>query len=129
MKSFDFGGYALGICTAVAMLTGCGGSQPPIGVPGAMPQSSAITSHADINGSWVLPEAATSDLLYIGGNAASYLAMYTYPKGKLVGVIKNPDFAFLAGECIDAEGAYLSRIYKLKRYSNIHMAANGYCKC
>lgn len=28
--------YALGSCVAAAMLTGCGGSQPPISVPGAM---------------------------------------------------------------------------------------------
>ena len=36
MKSLDFGRYALCICTAVAMLAACGGSQPPIGAPGAM---------------------------------------------------------------------------------------------
>jgi len=34
MKSVDFGRSALGICAAVAMLSGCGGSQPPIAAPG-----------------------------------------------------------------------------------------------
>ncbi len=42
MKSLDFGRYALSSCVAVVMLAGCGGSQPPIGAPGAMPQSPAM---------------------------------------------------------------------------------------
>ena len=32
---------------ASALLVGCGGSQPPIGAPGAMPQLSAIAEHAN----------------------------------------------------------------------------------
>lgn len=39
MKSFGFGRYALLSCAVVAMLAACGGSQAPIGAPGAMPQS------------------------------------------------------------------------------------------
>ncbi|HXB82893.1 MAG TPA: hypothetical protein VNU22_06035 [Candidatus Acidoferrum sp.] len=34
MRSLDFSRYALSSCVAVAMLAGCGGSQPPIGAPG-----------------------------------------------------------------------------------------------
>src|SRR5271157_5517921 len=34
--------YVLGSFAAAALLTACGGSQPPIGAPGAMPQSRAI---------------------------------------------------------------------------------------
>ena len=30
--------YALSSCVAAAMFSGCGGSQPPIGAPGAMPE-------------------------------------------------------------------------------------------
>ena len=41
MKSLGFGRYAIWSCAAAAMLTGCGGSQPPIGAPGEMPQGSA----------------------------------------------------------------------------------------
>jgi uncharacterized repeat protein (TIGR03803 family) len=33
--------------SAAALLSACGGSQPPIGAPGAMPQTSAIATHAD----------------------------------------------------------------------------------
>ena len=36
MKSLDFGRYALCASMSIAMLAGCGGSQPPIGAPGAM---------------------------------------------------------------------------------------------
>jgi len=46
------------------MLSGCGGSQPPIGTPGAMQQTSAIATHAERGKSWVLPEASGEDLLY-----------------------------------------------------------------
>ncbi|MFY9719063.1 MAG: hypothetical protein WAK16_05400 [Candidatus Cybelea sp.] len=41
MKSLSLGPTALNICVATALLAGCGGSQPPIGAPGAMPQSRA----------------------------------------------------------------------------------------
>jgi uncharacterized repeat protein (TIGR03803 family) len=36
--------HALSSCVAAALLAGCGGSQPPIGAPGAMPLSRAIMS-------------------------------------------------------------------------------------
>jgi uncharacterized repeat protein (TIGR03803 family) len=41
MRISDFSRYALGICAA-AMLAACGGSQPPIAAPGAMPQNGII---------------------------------------------------------------------------------------
>jgi hypothetical protein len=36
---------ALNLSAILAILAGCGGSQPPIGAPGAMSQSHAITQH------------------------------------------------------------------------------------
>src|SRR5580704_3581575 len=42
MKSLAFTCYALACCAAAALLGGCGGSQPPIGAPGRMPQVSAF---------------------------------------------------------------------------------------
>jgi hypothetical protein len=44
MKSLGLGRVALCICATAAMLAGCGGSQPPIGAPGAMPQRCAPRS-------------------------------------------------------------------------------------
>jgi len=51
------------------MLAACGGSQTPIGAPGAMPQSRAIATHAQHGGSWMLPEAKGRDLLYVRGKS------------------------------------------------------------
>lgn len=38
-------GYRLGLSSAVAMLFGCGGSQLPVGSPGAIAQSHATTGY------------------------------------------------------------------------------------
>jgi hypothetical protein len=35
------------MCAAFVMLAACGGSQPPIVAPGAMPKTFAIATHAD----------------------------------------------------------------------------------
>jgi hypothetical protein len=56
-KSLGIGRYALSSWVAAAMLAGCGGSRPPIGAPGTMPQSRAIATQAKHGGSWMLPEA------------------------------------------------------------------------
>ncbi|MGB6601958.1 MAG: choice-of-anchor tandem repeat GloVer-containing protein [Candidatus Cybelea sp.] len=42
MRTLHFGRSVIGICAAAAMLAGCGASQPPLGAPGAVPQSSAM---------------------------------------------------------------------------------------
>jgi hypothetical protein len=64
MKSLDFSHCALSICAAAVMLAGRGGSQPPIGAPGRMPQTSTLATHADRGKSWMLPEASYEDLIY-----------------------------------------------------------------
>ncbi len=46
MRILGFGRYALTSCVVVATLAGCGGSQPPTGALGAMPQSAATASAA-----------------------------------------------------------------------------------
>ncbi len=73
----------LSISVAAALLAGCGGSQPPIGAPGAMPQGSAMAMRADRSGSWMLPEARSKDLLYVATGSAIYVL--AYPGGKLLG--------------------------------------------
>ena len=105
MKSLDLGRYALSTCAAYVMLSGCGGSQPPIGAPGAMPQSSVIAGRAKHGGSWMLPEAKHDDLLYIAGTPVfpnGVVYVYTYPQGKLFGTLTG--FAAPSGECADSAG-------------------------
>ena len=92
------------LCIAAAMLAGCGRSQPPIGAPGAMPQSSAITSQAKHAGSWMLPEAKSDDLLYVSSFTPASgwdTSVYTYPGGRKVGDLGSQ---FAEGLCSDAVG-------------------------
>ena len=84
------GRYALSSCVAAAMLAGCGGSQPPIGVLGAAPQTSAVARHADRGKSWMLPEAKSKDLLYVSTSDSVYV--FSYPKGTLVGTLTGFDY-------------------------------------
>ena len=99
MRISGFGRCVLSACAAVAMLPGCGGSQPPIGAPGAMLQPSAIAMHADRGKSWMLPEAKNEDLIYAVGGCGGTCVL-SYPKGKLVGELAYDGYA----DCSDASG-------------------------
>ena len=101
MRSLDFGRYALTSCVATAMLAGCGGSQPPIDAPGAMPQTSAIATHAERGKSWILPEAKSEDLLY-ASSGRTIVSVFNYRTGKLVGTLSG--FSGADGECVDKTG-------------------------
>jgi hypothetical protein len=82
------------------LLAGCGAAQPPIGAPGAMPQSRVIARQASRSGSWMLPEAKSEDLLYVTN--AYTVTEYSYPKGRHVGTLKH--FLRPLGECVDPAG-------------------------
>jgi hypothetical protein len=101
MKPSAYSRYALSSCVAAAMLAACGGSQPPIGAPGAMPQTFALAAHADRGTSWMLPDAKSFDLLYVSDD--DELLVFSYPKGTLVGEISVPSGDF-AGLCSDNTG-------------------------
>jgi hypothetical protein len=102
VKLSDFGRCALTSWAAFAMLAGCG----VLPAPGAAPQTSAIVTHADRGKSWMLPEAASEDLLYADGSAGSAHDLYafSYPKGKLVGTIDESNAEYQQGLCSDAKG-------------------------
>ncbi len=100
MRSLGLGRYALCSCVAAAMLAGCGGSQPPIGALGAMPQAPAIAMQAERGGSWMGPDAARHDLLYVSDFFT--VKVYTYPQAELEGVLRGFDAAL--GECVDSRG-------------------------
>jgi uncharacterized repeat protein (TIGR03803 family) len=51
MKMLDSGRYTVSISVAAALLAGCGGSQPPIGAPGAMAQAPEVVHPAQPIGS------------------------------------------------------------------------------
>jgi hypothetical protein len=83
------------------LLAGCGGSQPPIGAPGAMPQRRAATTPANRAESWMLPEAKSEDLLY-ASNTSNEVFVYSYPTMVVVGELSLPQNAW--GVCSDKQG-------------------------
>jgi hypothetical protein len=91
---------ALSASVGAALLAACGGRQLPIGAPGAMPQSSAITSHMERGGSWMLPEAKSDDLLYVSDFGYLGVHVLTYPQGRSVGAIQ----VYGLGLCVDHLG-------------------------
>ena len=86
-------------CVAVGLLTGCGTAQPPIGALGAMPQTSALATHGQRSGSWMLPEAKNKDLLYVATGGDVYVL--SYPSGKIVGRLGEQSATSL---CSDRRG-------------------------
>jgi hypothetical protein len=99
MRSLDFRDYVLSACAAAAMLAGCGGSQPPIGAPAAMPQVSAIATHAERGKSWMKPEASGDDLVYATG-ACNGTCVLSYPENQLVGTLPVGN-GLNSGACAD----------------------------
>jgi hypothetical protein len=79
MKISNLGRYALGICAAIAIPTGCG-SQTPIGAPGAMPQTQAnrqIVAEAKGSQSSSSAEApATNPNLYVANAVGNTVTVY-----------------------------------------------------
>jgi hypothetical protein len=110
MKSLGLSRYALVMGVVSAMLAGCRGSQPPIGAPGTMPQSSAqslpfaqrdaIAAHDGSNSSWVAANAVAQDLLYVSD--VRTVTVYSYPEGNFMGKLKH--FYIASGMCVDAAG-------------------------
>jgi hypothetical protein len=100
MQTSIFSRCALGI-SAAALLAGCGVSQPPIGAPGAMPQTSALATHADRGTSWMLPGSASGDLLYATGGCGG-TCVISYPQGQIVGSIAISGGVW--GDCSDSAG-------------------------
>jgi len=91
MKGLDLGRYALCSCAAIALLAGCGGSQPPIGAAGAVQRNANERPH-DRN-------ATRSALLYVSDPAAHKVFMYSYPQLQLKGTITG--ISTPQGLCID----------------------------
>ncbi|MGA8796810.1 MAG: hypothetical protein WCE97_06455 [Candidatus Cybelea sp.] len=92
MKSFGLGTFALHGGVALALLAGCGGSQP-IDAPGATAPS---------EGSWMRADAKNGDLLYVSNPGNNTVTVYAYQSRKLVGTLDG--FSDPAGLCTDMAG-------------------------
>ena len=89
MKSLDFGRFALSVGAAVALLAGCGGSQPPIrGAPGVANVRADLHKHHqtfNYTGSeqtFIVPAGVTSIAVVARGGAGAGKRYYgSYPQG------------------------------------------------
>ena len=84
---------ALSVWIAAALLAGCGGSQPPIGAPGAFPQGVQTKS-------WASPQVDRK-LIYVAGIFPNSVSVYSW-RGKLLKTLKlsySP-----RGLCTDTNG-------------------------
>jgi hypothetical protein len=125
MRSLHFCRCALGIYVAAEILAGCGGSQPSVGSPGAMPQGPAAMNltplstsrllamtvphyvshshHTDHGRSWMSAGAKNiKKLLYVSDQSTNDVYVYDYGNGKRVGTLTG--FAEPYGQCVDREG-------------------------
>ena len=90
----------LSSCVAAAMLAGCGGSQPPIGAPGAMQQSRAIATHADARR--IVDAAGSEERGFAIRLQRQHGDGLLVSEGKHVGTLKG--FYRPSGECVDNAG-------------------------
>jgi hypothetical protein len=115
---------AVSILVLGAVLASCaaGGAPPQPGlVPSARMQSGSV--HYDRGGSWMLPDAKKSDLLYVSDLLAQVVDIYDYGHGyKLVGQLTgffNPE-----GLCVDKKGnVYVTNdtsegVYQITEYAH-----------
>src|SRR3984957_8381240 len=109
MRSLNLHRFALRVCVATVMLAGCGGSQPPIGAPGAMPQSTAR-------------KTSSQDLLYADTDSGM-IFVYSLPDGKF-------EQSFHVGlssvlECSDAAGDVFVTSPNLSGSGSVYEFAHG----
>jgi uncharacterized repeat protein (TIGR03803 family) len=74
MKSLDYARYALSSCAAAALLTGCGGSQLPIGAPGAMPVSRPPGALQEVTNSTPLVDVINGRI----AQGSEYQSLYSF---------------------------------------------------
>lgn len=116
--------YGTALCFATALLSGCSGSQPPIGAPGAMLQSRAIAQHAFAQGkSWMLQDAKSQDLLYVS-DASATVSVYTFPTLRKVESFSLSNTS-AGGECSDNAGNVFISSANADRVGTIYEYAHG----
>lgn len=98
MGSFAIYRYAFSISAVCALLSGCGGSQPPIGATLQVPAAAGRVSRG---ASWMLPEAKRDDLIYVS-NSGHAVRVYDYATRRMVGRLEG--FQTAEGECASNQG-------------------------
>jgi sugar lactone lactonase YvrE len=85
------------------LIAGCGRNAMPL--PVAVPDAARI-AHAARGGSWMSAEAAKQNLLYVSDYETDDVYAYSYPDGKLSGVLRGilKTFIYPTGLCTDTAG-------------------------
>ncbi len=99
MKSAFPQSCAFCLILAFTAFPGCGNRTIPT-FGKVVPDVASNRAITDTVWSWMMPEAKTKDLLYVTNY--SYVSVYTYPQGKLVGKLKG--FISTVGACNDQKG-------------------------
>jgi hypothetical protein len=104
----------------IAILAACAQSQLPANPIGPEAALSASQRLAATKGSWMTPEAKTSDLLYVAASGSVVYAL-TYPQGKIVGELTgfpgNPQYLCIGKGghlfvTIPGGGSNISQVYE-----------------
>jgi hypothetical protein len=90
---------------AALLLAGCGVEQLPVAVRPSL-RIAQDAARAQPAGSWMAAGAKKLDLLYVSDYESNDVYAYSYPGGKLSGVLKGvlKNFVLPAGLCTDAAG-------------------------
>ena len=110
MQGWTRASLRVAIAAAVGLATAnCGGSSGGSGLlPRQVPLGSPDAAASD---SWIAPDAASQDLLYVSD--VQEVRVYTYPRGKYEGTLLG--FNIAQGECVDNAG-------------NVYVVDEGYGK-
>ncbi|MGA2760593.1 MAG: hypothetical protein ABSF08_09780, partial [Candidatus Cybelea sp.] len=107
MKRSALGRYALSSCAAAAMLAGCGGSQPPIGAPGAMQTATSRGRGVAKPRSAASTYRVSGPLLYVANIGLNLTPLTIYDADannpKPIATITK-DINNSRGTCIDSDG-------------------------
>ena len=119
MRISDLSRCASGICAAMAILAGCGGSQSPMlgptgfngetvarGLAGLSTHTAvrAGSMNPDHRASWISPELkrSTKPVLFVSDDSTNDVYIYKLPTLKLIGTLTG--FSEPEGECYDTKG-------------------------
>ncbi|MGC2407915.1 MAG: choice-of-anchor tandem repeat GloVer-containing protein, partial [Candidatus Cybelea sp.] len=95
--------HALSVCVVAAMLAGCGGSQTPVGAPGAIPEShTAARAHVIVHRARAVSSPYQVLYSFAGPDGAGPYASLIDVKGKLYGT------TFLGGKFNERGGTVFS---------------------
>jgi hypothetical protein len=96
--------YTVGICTTAVLCVSCGGVQPTTLVPasGSTMDRASSAVRPDVQQSWMAPEAAHDNLVYVSNVETNSVSVYAFASHKMVGLLTGISQPY--GLCSDTSG-------------------------